>query len=1029
MISMGRLSVVAAGKGGMAKRIGVIWWWGLAAVLLLLFSAGAGAFVIRQRWLQAELVQARAASAAGNHARASSRLSRLAERWTNDGEVLILLGESELARARSEPPERRSEAQAAATAALAAWARVPPSSPHFGRACLLRATHLINTGRYAPAEEILTTAVAAAALAPRYELERALSRLYRFQGRFDLVRQIIRGLWSRSPAPAGELKELWTLDHSPMPVEAWRKSLDAADGDDDRVWLGRANLEITTGRFDEAAPWLDRCLTLRPGDPAVWQARLDLAVATADEPGFWNAVARLPAARFDPPAVLRLRAWLMALRRDAAAEERELRALLAIETGDTKALERLAALLVSLGRVKESADLQRRKAEIDRAHDKYRKVLFDGDDLSTRAPLLAELTTTLGRPFDTQAWSILADAHMRDPDPMQAHSQSRSLSPLPPALAARAAELSSPYSLFGASRSLGGPKLFDQLAALKADGRAVAAVAPNAVRPSRAAIDFVDDAQKAGLRFVFDNGKTPERLLPETMSGGLGLFDFDGDGWFDVYCVQGGPLHASETGSAESEPGESDRLFRNRGDGSFVDVTESSGLAKLLRRRGYGLGVTVGDYDNDGHPDLFVSRLRTYVLLRNRGDGTFEDVTERSGLAGARDNPTSAAFADLDNDGDLDLYVCHYMLWDPENPRRCLNEKREYFYCDPSKVPPAPDHVFRNDGGRFVDVTESSGCKETKGRGLGVIAADLDGDDRVDLYVANDGTANYLFRNLGGFRFEEVGLKAGAAGSAQGGYQAGMGVACGDLDGDGQPDLMVTNFYGEGTTLYQNLGQGLFADRSSAWGIGLASRYLLGFGIAMVDVTNDGLLDVMITNGHVNDNQRFYLYAMPSRLYENRPGGRLVDVSARAGAPWEVMRVGRGLAAGDVDNDGRMDALVLAQNDPVAYFHNQSKDVGHYLTLRLVGTNSNRDAVGARVAITAGGKRQLAQRQGGGSYQSANDPRLHFGLGESDRVQSVEIRWPSGRVDHWADLRADAGYLAREGEAKLLPLAGFSARP
>jgi enediyne biosynthesis protein E4 len=1012
------------GPSAMAKRIGVVWWWGLAAILLLVVSAGAGALVIRQLSLRAELAFARRASAAGKHAQASIRLSSLAERWTNDGEVLILLGESELARAQNEPPERRAEAEAAASAALAAWARVPRSSPYFGRASLLRATRLINTGRYTLGEEILMTALADPAAAPRYELERALSRLYRFQGRFDEVREIIRGLWARSPTPAAELKELWTLDHSPMPVEAWRRSLEAADGDDDRVWLGRANVEITTGRFDEAAPWLDRCMSRRPDDPPFWQSRLGLAVATADEPGFWSAVAHLPAARFDPPAALKLRAWLMALRHDASAEERELRDLIAVDPGNTKALERLAVLMVPLGRIKESEEFHRQKAEIDRAHDKYRKMLFDGDDLSSRAELMAELTTTLGRPFDSQAWSILADAHLRDPGPTEASLQSPSRSPLPPALAARAMELSSPYKLITDSA---GPKLYEQLAALApTDGPVVAAVSQKVARSSKATIDFVDDAPKAGLRFVFDNGKTPERLLPETMSGGLGLIDYDGDGWLDVYCVQGGPLHTNEPSSAESELLPSDRLFRNRGDGTFVDVTEASGLDKLLRRRGYGLGVTVGDYDNDGHPDLFVSRLTTYALFRNRGDGTFEDVTERAGLAGVRDNPTSAAFADLDNDGDLDLYVCHYMVWDPENPRLCLNDKREYFYCDPSKVPPAPDHVFRNDGGRFVDVTESSGCKEALGRGLGVIAADLDGDGRIDLYVANDGTANYLFRNLGGFHFEEVGLQAGVAGGAQGGYQAGMGVACGDLDGDGRPELMVTNFYGEGTTLYQNLGEGLFADRSAASGIGLASRYLLGFGIAMADVTNDGLPDVMITNGHVNDNERFYHYAMPSRLYENRSDLRLADVSIVAGAPWEVLRVGRGLAAGDVDNDGRVDSLILAQNDPVAYFHNQSKDVGHYLTLRLEGTKSNRDGVGARVTISAGGKRQVSQRQGGGSYQSASDPRLHFGLGESDRVQSVEVRWPSGQIDRFGDVAADRGYLAREGEAKLLPLQGFS---
>ncbi len=1010
----------------MAKRRGGIAWWVVAALLLLLVCGGACALLIRQRSLRAELAQARSAFAAGNHALASARLSRLSERWTNDGEVYLLLGESELERGRNEPSDRRTEAQAAGAAALAAWARVPAESPYFGRASLFRATHLINTGRYTPAEEVLLTALAQPRDATRYELERALSRLYRFQGRFGEVREIVRGSWSVSTTPAADLKELWSIDHSPMPVEAWKRALDAADGDDDRVWLGRANAAIMTGRFDLAAPWLERCLSRRPEDPAVWRARLDLAMASQDEAGFWSAVAHLPAAAFDAAGVLKLRAWLMAARQDQAAEERELRALVEADPGNTKSLERLAVLMVPLGRAKESEEWHRRKAEIDRAHDKYRKSMFDGADLSSRANELAALSTTLGRPFEGQAWSILADSELRDPAPMAAGSQSAGRSPIPERFLAKAAELSAPYTFRNRPRSLGGPTLADQLVALRpVDGAAVTAAGAAARDSSRASPEFVDDAEKAGLRFVFDNGKTPQHLLPETMSGGLGLIDFDGDGWYDVYCVQGGPLHALPAAPAEGEPAPCDRLFRNRGDGSFVDVTEASGLGGIARRGGYGLGVTVGDYDRDGRPDLFVTRLTTYGLYRNRGDGTFEDVTERAGLAGVRDNPTSAAFADLDNDGDLDLYVCHYMIWDPDKPRLCRNDNGEYFYCDPYQVPAAPDHLFRNDGGRFVDVTDSSGCKETGGRGLGVVAADLDGDDRVDLYVANDGTANYLFRNLGGFRFEEIALQAGAAGSAEGGYQAGMGVACGDLDGDGRPDLMVTNFYGEGTTLYQNLGQGLFADRSAVTGIGLATRYLLGFGIAMADVNNDGLLDVMITNGHVNDNQRYYLYAMPSRLYENRPGGRLVDVSAAAGAAWDVLRVGRGLAAGDVDNDGRIDALILAQNDPVAYFHNRTSGAGHYLIMRLEGTKSNRDAVGARVTVTAGGRRQVAQRQGGGSYQSANDPRLHFGLGKSDRAASIEIRWPSGQVDRFSDVPGDTGYLAREGEAKLLPLRGF----
>ncbi len=738
---------------------------------------------------------------------------------------------------------------------------------------MLRATHLINTGHYTPAEQTLIKALEDPRVAPRYELERALSRLYRFQGRFDEVREIVRGSWSRSPTPASDLKELWSLDHSPMPVEAWKRSLEAADSEDDRVWLGRANVAITTGRFDEAAPWLERCLGRRPDDPAIWRARLDLAVAALDEAGFWSALSHLPAAAFDAAAVLKLRAWLMALRHDPAAEERELRSLVEVDPGNTKALERLAALMVALSRVKESEDWHRRKAEVDRAHDKYRKMMFDGDDLSSRADELAALTSTLGRPFDSQAWSILADSGFAIPRRRpRVHRSPPWFHPFPAALWARRRSFRRRI-LFVPERSRSGPRLSPTSSSPcgRRKGRPARPRGPAAVLAPGANPDFVDDAEKAGLRFVFDNGKTPQHLLPETMSGGLGLIDFDGDGWYDVYCVQGGSLRASPA-AQEGEPVPRDRLFRNTGKGTFVDVTEASGLAKIAQRGGYGLGVAVGDYDNDGHPDLFVSRLTTYALYRNRGDGTFEDVTDRAGLAGVRDNPTSAAFADLDSDGDLDLYVCHYMVWEPDNPRLCLNEKGEYFYCDPSKVPAAPDHLFRNDGGRFVDVTDSSGCKETGGRGLGVVAADLDGDDRLDLYVANDGTANYLFRNLGGFRFEEVALEAGVAGSAEGGYQAGMGVACGDLDGDGRPDLMVTNFYGEGTTLYQNLGQGLFADRSAVSGIGLASRYLLGFGIAMADVTNDGLLDVMITNGHVNDNPRYYLYAMPSRLYENRPG-------------------------------------------------------------------------------------------------------------------------------------------------------------
>jgi enediyne biosynthesis protein E4 len=1004
--------------------------WSCLGLGPLVLFVGVGGYVVLERSWRAELSRAKEAMSAGRYGLAQERLSRLADRWTNHGEVFLLLGECQLLRGQREE-------------ALASWAKVPPTAPSFARAARFRASNLIHIGRYSPAEETLLQALANPGPSGVHDLERELNQLYRFEGRFDDMRRVLRGSWCRSADPAGVLKELWMLDHSTIPVEAWQFALDKADNDDDRVWLGRAHHAILIGRFRDAADELERCLRRRPDDPAVWRARLDLALATDDVAGFWAAVAHLPADRFDATGIHSLRAWLAARRGETAVERQELTAQLQDGPGNAQALERLAVLTSQEGESREAEQLRRRKAEVDRVQHQFNKILLDGPIDSSRAEVLAGLAVVLGRAFDARGWAILAEAKLSVSDPAGAsRSQSESSSPLPAGLIAKAAALSTPFPILPERGSRDRPVLGDRLADLRTaptprrDTLAATEAATTVGDPPSAIPEFVDDAAAVGLRFTFDNGQTSRRLLPETMSGGVGLLDFDGDGWLDVYCVQGGSIDSPRDTAFQAVDGHArdargaagDRLFRNRGDGTFQDVTAVSGIAAIAWGRGYGLGVTVADYDNDGHPDLFVTRVRTYSLYRNHGDGTFEDVTAIAGLTGTRDTPTSAAFADWDNDGDLDLYVCHYMIWDPANPLNCQNKKGEYFYCDPRKAEPAPDHAFRNDGGRFVDVTMSAGFAEANGRGLGVVAADLDDDHRIDLYVANDGTANYLFRNQGNLRFEEVGHQAGVAGSAAGGYQAGMGLACGDLDGDGRPELMVTNFYGEGATLYQNLGQGLFADRSAASGIGLATRYLLGFGIAFADTNNDGRLEVMITNGHVNDHRPLYRYAMPSRLYEGRPNGRLVDISQQAGPPWDVPRVGRGLAAGDLDNDGRCDALIVAQDGPLAYFHNRTRQAGRFVTLRLEGTTSNRDGVGALVAVTSGGRRQVAQRLGGGSYLSANDPRLHFGLNESDRVEEVDVRWPSGRIDRWQSLLAGTGYSLREGDPKPRPLAGFARR-
>jgi hypothetical protein len=285
-----------------------------------------------------------------------------------------------------------------------------------------------------------------------------------------------------------------------------------------------------------------------------------------------------------------------------------------------------------------------------------------------------------------------------------------------------------------------------------------------------------------------------------------------------------------------------------------------------------------------------------------------------------------------------------------------------------------------------------------------------------------------LFHNLGGFRFEERGLSAGVAANAEGGYQAGMGIACGDLDADGLFDLVVTNFYGESSSFFRNLGNGVFGDHTTQVGLREATRYLLGFGTAFVDVDNDGFLDLATANGHVNDVRPIFPYPMPAQLLVGRPGGRLIDVSKHSGAVWQVPRIGRGLAAGDIDNDGWVDLVIQAQDGPVALFHNRSdigRSGGHFVTLRVEGTASNRDAIGTKVVVQAGGRRQVAQRVGGGSYQSAGEHRLHFGLGSARRIEHIEVRWPSGRVDRYRDLAVDLGYHLREGESHARPLRGF----
>jgi hypothetical protein len=527
-------------------------------------------------------------------------------------------------------------------------------------------------------------------------------------------------------------------------------------------------------------------------------------------------------------------------------------------------------------------------------------------------------------------------------------------------------------------------------------------------------VTFRDVTQQAGIQFVHNNGAFGKKFLPETLGPGVAFIDYDNDGWPDIFLVNGTdwPGHASK----HSTP----KLYHNNRDGTFTDVTHKAGLDAVEM---FGMGVAVGDFDNDGYDDLFVTAYGQSHLFHNNGNGTFKDVTEKAGLGGVRELSTGAAWVDYDKDGRLDLIVANYVQWSPETDLYCTLDGKSKSYCTPESYKGTAVRLWRNRGdGTFEDVTKKAGLGDPTSKTLGIAELDYDGDGWPDLLLSNDTQPNKLYRNNGNGTFTEKAVLAGVAFSEDGVARAGMGVDTSDYDRSGHPSLLITNFANQMLSLYHNEGSGLFVDEAPQSEIGRASLLTLGFGCFFFDYDLDGWPDVFVANGHIDpDIQRVQAnvkYAMPPHLFRNVGKGRFEEVTKSVGAAFASPRVARGAAYADIFNDGRLGVLMATNGGPAALFRNEAMGgaANRSLRVKLIGTRSNRDGIGATVRVTASGETQAQMMRSGSSYLSASELVLTFGLAQHEKAESVEISWPSGQVDRLPAVSAGQTVVVTEGK-------------
>ena len=505
----------------------------------------------------------------------------------------------------------------------------------------------------------------------------------------------------------------------------------------------------------------------------------------------------------------------------------------------------------------------------------------------------------------------------------------------------------------------------------------------------------------SSIRWRHVNGRSPDYYLPETTGAGCAFLDYDNDGWMDIYLVNSGKCDFFAP-----DPPLRNALYHNNRDGTFSDVTERAGVGG----GGYGMGVAVGDFDADGWPDLYVTQYGRSILYHNNGDGTFSDVTEKAGVA-APGWASSAAWFDYDNDGRLDLFVCRFVDFDKSKNKFCGDEKTgERFYCIPRVYSPSHSWLFHNNGdGTFTDVSTESGIADALGKAWGVVSTDVNNDGWMDLFVANDTVANFLFVNKGNGKFEEKGLEAGVAYSQSGRERSGMGVDSADFDQDGWQDLFVTNVDQEMYSIYRNNHDLTFDDKAGPMGLGRLTRLMSGWGVKFFDYDNDGNADLFIANGHPDDkieaHSSHVSYKEPLLLFHNT-GRSLENVSGVAGPAFSQSLAARGMAVGDFNNDGAVDVLIAVNNGAPLLLKNVSAPANQWLGVRLMGKKSNPDAIGARIIWQSGDLKRSRLKVGGGSYLSSHDPREVLGIGARTKVDRLEIHWPqpSGRVETFTDL-------------------------